>query len=90
MDIQDVEIGRARSEAPPYDPPPSADASYEERADWSERYVTWIMSETPQEGATPADVRTTHRYEVEFNSCVADPEAYVREVEGELRLQRVH
>jgi hypothetical protein len=90
MDIQDVEIGRALSLAPPFDAPPSAQARYEDRAEWSARFVTWVLSETPQEGTTPIDVRATHLYEIEFNSCVADPEAYAREIEDELRPQRVH
>jgi hypothetical protein len=90
MDIQDVEIGRARSQAPPYDLPPSPDAPYEERAAWSERCVNWMLGEAPQQGVTPTDVRATHRYEIEFNSCVADPEAYMRAVEKELRQERVH
>jgi hypothetical protein len=90
MDVQDAEIGRARSQAPLCDPPPSADTPYEERAAWSDRYLNWVLAETPQQGVTPTDVRATHRYEIEFNSCVADPEAYARAIEDELQRPQVH
>lgn len=91
MDTE-VTPDRARYQAPtqPYDLPPSADAPYEERAEWSARYVIWLIDETPQQGVTPIDVRATHRFEVEFNSCVADPAAYARETEDEMQRERVH
>jgi hypothetical protein len=68
---------------------PSAGAPYEVRAAWSTNYVSWYIAQTPQQGATPTDVRATHRFEVEFQSCVVDPQAYERETQGELR-QNVH
>lgn len=89
MDIELVEFGRGRSDLPPSHPP-SADAPYDERAAWSELYVAWVIAQEPQEGPSPIDVRATHRYEVEFNSCVADPQAYVRAVEAEAAQEALH
>ncbi|MEZ6022340.1 MAG: hypothetical protein R3C16_02755 [Hyphomonadaceae bacterium] len=66
------------------DEPPAADAPYEERAAWSERYVKWYITHAPQEGPTPIDVSPTHRYEVEFNTCVLNPRAYARDTHEEL------
>ncbi len=91
MDLELVEFGRAKSDTPPSDPPPSADAPYAERAEWSARYVTWLVEHTQPDGPLPTDVRATHLYEIEFISCVEDPEAYMRNVEPEAtRIQAVH
>lgn len=87
MDHELAEFGRTT--LPPSNPP-SADAPYDMRAAWSDLYVRWLIEETPQEGLSPTDVRATHRYEVEFNSCVADPQAYVRAVEEELPREVLH
>jgi hypothetical protein len=74
----------------PTDPAPPAYASYEERADWSERYVSWFLTQSAPHGALPADVDPSHRYQVEFNSCVLDPQAYERHTHAELPPQTVH
>jgi hypothetical protein len=71
--------------SPPSDPPPPRTAPYEERAAWSERYVAWYLAQAPRlDGARPSDVEPTHRYEVEFNSCVLDPQEYARDTRVEL------
>lgn len=90
MDLDLVEFGRARSGTPVFEAPPTAAAPYEERAEWSARYVSWLMDRTAQEGALPPDVRDTHLYEVEFNSCVIDPQAYVRTITEERQPEMVH
>lgn len=69
----------------PTDPAPPATAPYEKRAAWSERYVSWFLAQTPRPvGAMPPDVDATHRYEVEFNSCVLDPQDYERDTRIEV------
>lgn len=86
MDAELLDFGRPGPDAGTvvYDDPPGADAPYEERAEWSAHYVSWILSTTPQEGELPNDVRATHRFEIEFNCCVEDPQAYVRAMAREL------
>jgi hypothetical protein len=75
----------------PEDPAPSANAPYEQRADWSERYVAWFIAHTPQpREALPSDVEPTHRYEVEFNSCVLDPQRYELQTQAELTPHVLH
>ena len=69
---------------------PSSDAPYDVRAAWSRDYVTWFILQTPQDGALPADVRATHRFEIEFEVCVMDPQSYERQTLDELRQRRVH
>ena len=64
---------------------PSADALYDVRAAWSSDYVVWYIAQTPQDGALPSDVRPTHRFEIEFEACVVDPQAYERDTQVELR-----
>ncbi len=68
----------------PDDPAPPASAPYDERADWSAAYVTWFIAHTPQTHDLPDDVSPTHRYQVEFNYAVLDPQRYVRETQHEL------
>jgi hypothetical protein len=85
MDAELLDFGRTGLDSSLiYDDPPRADAPYEERAEWSAHYVGWIVGTVPLEGQLPKDVRPTQRYEVEFNSCVADPDAYVRAMASEL------
>lgn len=62
----------------PNDPPPARTAPYEIRAEWSERYVNWLIAQTPTDGPMPFDVPPSHRYQVEFFSCVMDPQTYAR------------
>lgn len=69
---------------------PSADAPYDVRAQWSRDYVVWFIAQTPQDGALPQDVRDTHRFEIEFETCVSDPAAYEAQTRTELRQVRVH
>lgn len=89
MDHERAEFGSGGFELPPSNPP-SATAPYDVRAVWSDLYVRWVIAETPQDGASPPDARATHRYEVEFNSCVADPQAYMRAVEAALPPEMLH
>lgn len=65
-----------------YAPPKSA--PYEERAEWSERYVRWYLGQVETSGALPKDVMPTHLYQVEFQSCVMDPELYEQQTQQEL------
>lgn len=74
----------------PSDSAPPASAPYEERADWSERYVAWFLAQTPSLRNLPPDVDDTHRYQVEFNSCVRNPRAYERHTQEELSATLVH
>lgn len=69
---------------------PSASAPYDVRAAWSRDYVMWFIAKMPEDGALPPDVRDTHRFEIEFETCVADPAAYERQTLAELRLRKVH
>lgn len=69
---------------------PAATAPYDIRAAWSRDYVSWFIMQTPQDGSLPPDVRDTHRFEVEFEACVPDPQAYERQTLTELHQQRVH
>ena len=84
MDLESLDLERPIL-SPPFRDPPPADADDEERAAWSELYVMWFIGETGGLGRTPPDVRPSHRYEVEFNACVLDPQAYVRDIREELR-----
>jgi len=70
----------------PSEPAPSRRASIEERAEWSQRYVSWFIAQTPT-GPLPADLSPTHRYEVEFEYCMLDPQRYERETQQELARQ---
>jgi hypothetical protein len=92
MEAQMMDVGQATTNiaARPADPAPSKHASYEARAEWSERYVAWFMARTPHQGAAPADVDSTHRYQVEFFSCVLDPQAYEHDTQRELVPVTVH
>jgi hypothetical protein len=70
----------------PSDSPPASTAPYEVRAEWSERYVNWLIAQTPPEGPLPFDVDPSHRYQIEFFSCVTDPQAYARRTAAELAM----
>ncbi len=91
MDMQTEFIQPVRYEqARPASSAPSADAPYDVRAAWSSDYVSWFIAQMPQQGALPPDVRDTHRFEIEFEACVADPAAYERQTLAELRQTRLH
>jgi hypothetical protein len=79
-----------KTSPPPLGSAPPANAPYEERAAWSERYVTWFIAQTAPEGPLPPDVAPTHEYMVEFNTCVLDPETYERQTKAELAKPPVH
>ncbi|MGD9979367.1 MAG: hypothetical protein AB7H66_04240 [Hyphomonadaceae bacterium] len=68
----------------PLDAAPSRNAPYEQRAAWSERYVAWYLLQAPMVGGSVSDIDATHRYEVEFNSCVLDPQEYERDTQVEI------
>ncbi len=68
----------------PIAPAPIAAAPFEAREAWCQDYVAWFVGETPAARPAPADVRPTHRLEVEFNSCKLDPQQYERETLAEL------
>lgn len=74
--------------APPTTAPPSAAAPIGDRSDWCEAYATWLvaMEDAARTPPTPADVRPTHRLEVELNSCTIDPQGYERETRREAQL----
>lgn len=77
-------------QARPTSSPPSADAPYDVRAQWSSDYVAWFIAQVPQDGALPQDVRDTHLFEIEFETCVADPQNYERQTLAELRQRAIH
>jgi hypothetical protein len=83
--IQPVRFEQVR----PASSAPSANAPYEARAAWSRDYVSWFIEQMPADGALPPDVRDTHRFEIEFDACVGDPQTYERQTLAELRAQRV-
>lgn len=85
MDIESIEL-EGPVAAPSFRSPPSAAADYADRAAWSERYVAWFISQTGGYGRPPADVRLTHRYEIEFQSCLLDPPRYLEMTRAELAL----
>jgi hypothetical protein len=72
----------------PEAPPPSASASFEQREAWCEQFASWFVASTPQTAPAPADVRQTHEFEVEFNSCKIDPARYERDTRTEAQMQR--
>jgi len=69
--------------APPSTAAPSAAAPIDRRADWCEEYATWLVAMTQTGDPSPADVRQTHRLEVELNSCTIDPQGYERQTRVE-------
>ncbi len=74
----------------PIDEAPSRSADYDERAAWSARYVAWFIEQMDEQASWASDVSATHRYEIEFNSCVMDPYAYEQQTAQELEPRRVH
>lgn len=72
--------------APPTTAAPSASAPIGERTHWCEQYATWLVAMTQTGEPAPADVRQTHRLEVELNSCTIDPQGYERETRREAQL----
>lgn len=63
-------------------PAPASTAAFEQREDWCRKYATWLVERTPA-AERPADVRASHLFEVEFNSCKLDPAAYERETRAD-------
>lgn len=72
----------------PRSPVPSRTAPDFARALWSEDYVAWYIQQTPQDDPMPDGISPTHRYEVEFDYCMLDPQRYWRETQEELRRPR--
>lgn len=68
----------------PTETPPAATASFIERETWCQRYAAWVVAQNPTQGAVPADVRPTQRFENEFNSCKPDPRDYERVTRDEI------
>lgn len=70
--------------APPAEEAPAAAAPIEERANWCDRYATWLVAITVNESASaPADVRDSQHLQVEMNSCKVDPQMYERDTRAE-------
>ncbi len=70
--------------APPSQPAPSATAPIEERAEWCDRYASWLIALTPDSKRPgPVDVRDNRRFEVELNYCKLDPREYERQTRTE-------
>ena len=91
MDMQTEMMTPVRlAQTRPASSAPSAAAPYEVRAEWSRDYVAWFIAQMPQEGALPQDVSDTHRFEIEFDTCINDPQAYERQTVAELRQLTVH
>lgn len=91
MDFELLETPSAHAAyaARPFESAPSRSASYFDRADWSARYVSWYLQQIDIEGQARADVAATHLYEVEYNSCLLDPQLYERQTQEELSSQTV-
>ena len=91
MDMQTELMQPARfQQVRPAASAPSAHAPYDVRAEWSSDYVAWFIAQVPQEGDLPRDVRDTHRFEIEFETCVSDPQTYERQTLAELGQLKVH
>ena len=70
--------------APPTEEAPAATSPVEERANWCDKYATWLVAITPSESnAGPPDVRQSQHLEVEMNACKVDPQLYERETRAE-------
>ncbi len=68
----------------PAAPAPAASAPFEVREAWCQDYTAWFVGIVPAARPAPADVRDTHRLEVELNSCKLDPRQYERETLAEI------
>jgi hypothetical protein len=67
--------------------PPAATDSIEQRREFAMSYVAWFLSQQSVSATSaPPDIRATHRWEIEFNSCVLDPVRYVADTRYELSL----
>lgn len=92
--METLPLGNGASARPlphrPIDPAPPRTAPYETRAAWTELYVAWYLAHTPLISSLPADVDRMHAYEVEFNSCVLDPQEYERDTSEELQSRTLH
>ena len=69
---------------PPMQSPPAASAPFEQRDEWCQTYAAWFVSSIPDNEPMPADVRPTHRLEVEVQFCRPDPIEYKRLTSAEL------
>lgn len=69
--------------SPPTVAPPAATAPVAQRQAWCEQYVAWFVTNTPHPAPLPPDVRPTHLFEIEFNSCKLDPQTYERETHAQ-------
>lgn len=67
------------------DAPPSADAPFHRRESWCDANVSSLIAAAP-ETPLPEDVRPTHHFEIEFNACKLDPQAYRRQTLEEAEL----
>lgn len=70
--------------SPPSKPAPAAAAPIDERAEWCDRYASWLVALTPtSRSSAPVDVRDNQRLEVELNACKIDPREYERQTRTE-------
>lgn len=60
----------------PTNSPPRASAAFKQRNDWCQSYAAWFVSQMPEAGPLPLDVRPTHRIETEVQFCQLDPRQY--------------
>ena len=65
---------------------PAASAAFKKRESWCEGYVSRLIAGTPDRGSLPLDLRPTHRFETEFNSCKLNPQQYEAETLGEIEV----
>lgn len=84
FELRDLPSAHDAYVARPFESAPSKSASYFDRADWSTRYVSWYLGQIEADDPSPADVRSTHLYQVEFNSCLLDPQLYEQQTQQEL------
>jgi hypothetical protein len=68
----------------PAAPAPAATAPFEQRESWCQKYAAWFVERSPSETPALADVRASHRLEIELNSCKLDPREYERQTLAEL------
>lgn len=70
--------------APPAEEAPTATAPIEARANWCDKYATWLVAITAGETQpVPSDVRQSQHLEVEFNACKVNPQLYERDTRAE-------
>ena len=73
----------AAQTAPPAQPAPAANAPFEQRESWCQKYASWYLERVPAAAPAP-DMRPTQRFENELTYCKLDPQEYQRQTLAEV------